>query len=154
MHVWLEAGLCIGNNTLHEHLVELRFKKCTFDAGVYYKMGDNNKFSLTVSVDAIVIAADPRDVEKVVEALGKQFKLRDLGRVKHLLGIEINFVPGKILCISQTAYIERMLKKFGMDDAKSVRSPQMHNEPTTRVKKGPKLINDPKLPFREIIGSL
>ncbi|GMF18665.1 unnamed protein product [Phytophthora fragariaefolia] len=150
----LKQASRIWNNTLHTQLVELEFRKCTFDAGVYYKMGDHNKIFLTVYVDDIVIAADPRDVKKVVEALGKKFKIKNLGRVKYLLGMEINYVPGKILCISQTAYIERLLKKFGMADAKAVRSPQMHNEPTLRIETNPELINDPTIPFREMVGSL
>ncbi|GMF22868.1 unnamed protein product [Phytophthora fragariaefolia] len=124
----LKQASRIWNNTLHTHLVELEFRKCTFDAGV--------------------------DVKKVVEALGKKYKIKNLGRVKYLLGMEINYVPGKILCISQTAYIERLLKKFGMADAKAVRSPQMHNEPTLRIETNPELINDPTIPFREMVGSL
>ncbi|GMF60992.1 unnamed protein product [Phytophthora fragariaefolia] len=150
----LKQASRIWNNTLHTHLVELEFKKCTFDAGVYYKMGDHNKIFLSVYVDDIVITADPRDVKKVVEALGKKYNIKNLGRVKYLLGVEINYVPGKILCISQTAYIERLLKKFGMADAKAVRSPQMHNEPTLRIETNPELINDPTIPFREMVGSL
>ncbi|POM77698.1 putative transposable element [Phytophthora palmivora] len=59
-----------------------------------------------------------------------------------------------MLCISQTAYIDRMLKKFGLADAKSVRSPQMHSKPTLRVEGNPKSISDPALPFREMVGSL
>lgn len=47
-----------------------------------------------------------------------------------------------------------MLQKFRMADAKSVRSLQMHNEPIMRVEKNRKLINDPALPFREMVGSL
>ncbi|POM69565.1 Integrase catalytic core protein [Phytophthora palmivora] len=144
----------IWNNTLHKHLMMIGFKKYTFDAGVYWKVGDYNKIYLTVYVDDIVIAADPRDIVKVVDALSRKFRLKDLGRVKHLLGMEINYKPGKLLCISQTAYIERMLAKFGLAAAKLVRSPQYHNERTLPIEKDPKLINDATVPFREMVGSL
>lgn len=60
----------------------------------------------------------------------------------------------EILCISQTAYIEGMLEKFGLAVAKPVRSPQMQNESTLRVEKDAKLINDAELPIRKIVGSL
>lgn len=116
--------------------------------------GEHNKIFLTVYVDDIVIVTDSRDITEVVNALAQKFRLKDLGRVKHLLGMEINYRPGKMLYISQTAYVERMLEKFGLAAAKPVRSPQMQNEPTLRVEKNPKLINDVALPFREMVGSL
>ncbi|POM58564.1 putative transposable element [Phytophthora palmivora] len=141
----LKQASRIWNNTLHKHLMMIGFKKCTFDAGVYWKVGDYNKIYLTVYVDDIVIAADPRDIVKVVAALSRKFRLKDLGRVKHLLGMEINYKPGKLLCISQTAYIERMLVKFGLAAAKPRTLP---------IEKDPKLINDATVPFREMVGSL
>ncbi|POM62996.1 Integrase catalytic core protein [Phytophthora palmivora] len=150
----LKQASRIWNNTLHQHLVEIGFKKCTFDAGVHWKMGNFNKTFLTVYVDDIIIAAYPRDIENVVTALANKFRLKDLGLVRHLLGMIITLIPGKMLCISQTAYIDRMLKKFGLADAKSVRSPRMHNEPTLRVEGNSKLINDSAQPFREMVGSL
>ncbi|OWZ03552.1 polyprotein [Phytophthora megakarya] len=150
----LKQASRVWNNTLHNHLITIGFKKCTFDAGVYWKVGVHNKIFLTVYVDDIVIAANAKDIAGVVAALGTKFKLKDLGRVKHLLGMEINYKPGEILCISQTAYIDRMLQRFGLATAKSVRSPQMQNEPTLPVEKKTKFINDADLPFREMVGSL
>ncbi|KAE9286766.1 hypothetical protein PR003_g26230 [Phytophthora rubi] len=150
----LKQASRIWNNTLHEHLIAVGFKKCAFDAGVYWKAGEYNKIFLTVYVDDILIAADSRDIAIVVKALGEKFKLKNLGRVKHLLGMEINYQPGNMLCLSQTSYVERMLEKFGLAEAKPVRSPQMHNEGTLPVEKDPRRINDPDLPFREIAGSL
>ncbi|POM81882.1 Integrase catalytic core protein [Phytophthora palmivora] len=123
----------IWNNTLHKHLIMIGFKY---------------KIYLTVYVDDIVIAADPRDIVKV------KFRLKDLGRVKHLLGIEINYKPGKLLCISQTAYLERMLAKCGLAEAKPVRSPQFHNERTLPIEKDLKLVSDAAVPFREMVGPL
>ncbi|POM63401.1 LOW QUALITY PROTEIN: Polyprotein [Phytophthora palmivora] len=150
----LKQAYRIWNNTLHKHPMMIGFKKCTFDAGVYWKLGDYNKIYLTVYVDDIVIVADPRDIVKVVDALSRKFRLKDVGRVKHFLGMEINYKPGKLLCISQTAYSERMLAKFGLAAAKPVRSPQFHNERTLPIEKDPKLINVATVPFREMVGSL
>ncbi|OWY94108.1 hypothetical protein PHMEG_00036258 [Phytophthora megakarya] len=129
----------IWNNTLHKDLIATGFKKCIFDAVVYWKIGEHNKIFLTVYVDDILIAADPRDIPYVIAALGEKFKLKDLGRVRHLLEMEINYKSGKLLCISQTTYIERMLDKFGLAEAGSVRSPQFHHEPTIRVEKKPRI---------------
>ncbi|POM77640.1 putative transposable element [Phytophthora palmivora] len=150
----LKQASRIWNQTLHKHFLELGFEKCTFDAGIYYKKGDKNMIYVTVYVDDLVIVGETDDINKLVKELGATYPLKDLGRVRFLLGMEINFEPGKMLCISQTAYVDRLLKKFGLTDAKPVRSPQMQNEPTLPVEKNYALINDPKLPFREMIGSL
>lgn len=150
----LKQASRIWNQTLHKHLEALGFQKCTFDAGIYWKRGDNNIIYVTVYVDDLVIVGDTADIDKVVKDLGAKFKLKDLGRVRFLLGMEINYEPEKMLCIPQTSYVERLLEKFGMAEARTVRSPQMQNEPTLKVEKEPALINDPKLPFREIVGSL
>ncbi|OWZ20789.1 hypothetical protein PHMEG_0004764 [Phytophthora megakarya] len=55
--------------------------------------------------------------------------------------MEIIHKFGEILCISQTAYIDRMLQRFRLAAAKSVRSSQMQTEPTIPVQ-STKFIND------------
>ncbi|KAG2850307.1 hypothetical protein PC113_g16905 [Phytophthora cactorum] len=139
---------------MHAYLVQLKFTQCVFDAGVYYRQGAYGMIYLTVYVDDIVIAAKPMDIQVVVQELGAKFALKDLGRVKHLLGMEINFIPGVIACLSQTACVERLATRFNMQNMKGVRSPQQHNErmPTTETNKA--RINSNKLPYRELIGSL
>ncbi|KAE8902883.1 hypothetical protein PF003_g12850 [Phytophthora fragariae] len=109
---------------------------------------------LTVYVDDIIIAAKSADIDIVVHELATKFEVKDLGRVKHLLGMEINFEPGVILCMSQTAYVERMASRFRLDKAKAVRSPQMHNERMPEIEKDKSKINADTLPYREMIGSL
>ncbi|OWZ17882.1 LOW QUALITY PROTEIN: Gag-pol Polyprotein [Phytophthora megakarya] len=112
----LKQASQLWNNTFHNHLITIGFKKCIFDADVYWKVETHNKNFLTVHVDDIVIAADAKDIAGVVAALGADFKLKGLSRVKYLLGMEINYKP---------AYIDRMFEKFELAAAKSVRSPQM-----------------------------
>ncbi|KAG2883847.1 hypothetical protein PC116_g25399 [Phytophthora cactorum] len=97
---------------------------------------------LTVYVDGIVIAAKLSDIEIVARELSAKLEVKDLGRVKHLLGMEINFKPGVILCTSQTAYVERLASRFRMKNARTVRSPQMHNERMPAIEKDTSKIND------------
>jgi hypothetical protein len=144
----------IWNDTLHKVLIELGFMQCTFDAGVYWRRRAGRVVFLTVYVDDIVIAGVPADIDAVVGELAARFKLKNLGRVHHLLGMEVNNKPGRMLCLSQTAYIERLAEKFGLTSAKPGRSPQFHHEKTTKIERDLAKINDPKLPYREIVGSL
>ncbi|OWZ05488.1 RxLR effector protein [Phytophthora megakarya] len=59
-----------------------------------------------------------------------------------------------MLCLSQKAYIERLAEKYGLSTSKPVRSPQHHHEKTANIETNGKKVNDPKLPYREIVGSL
>jgi hypothetical protein len=150
----LKQASKIWNDLLHKVLIEIGFVQCTFDAGVYWRRRAGRVVFLTVYVDDIVIAGVPADIDEVVGALAARFKLKGLGSVSHLLGMEVNYRPGRMLCLSQTAYIERLAEKFGLTSARSVRSPQFHHEKITKIERDIAKINDPKLPYREIVGSL
>jgi hypothetical protein len=57
-------------------------------------------------------------------ALGKYFKVKDLGEVKFLLGIEVirNRQTGHIE-LSQQAYINQLLKRFNLQGVKPASTP-------------------------------
>ncbi|KAE9029193.1 Retrovirus-related Pol polyprotein from transposon TNT 1-94 [Phytophthora rubi] len=150
----LKQASKIWSDTLKTFLLELGFKQCAFDVGVFWRMGGKAVVFLTVYVDDIVIAAKSDDYKIVIKQLAAKFEVKDLGRVKHLLGMEVSYEPGHMITMVQTAYIERMAQRFGLADARPAPSPQMHHEPTTPVEKAMAMINDPKLPYREIVGSL
>ena len=75
--------------------------------------------------------------------------MTDLGKLRMFLGIEINRSDDGMF-LSQQVYTRQILKKFGMEECKAVRTPMV-------IKPG----NDggenesvPEKPFRELIGSL
>jgi hypothetical protein len=109
---------------------------------------------VTVYVDDLLIAGKKEDIESVIGEISEKFALKNLGRVKHLLAMEVNYVPGKLLCISQTAYIDRVLERFGMGEARPAASPQMQNEKMPPIELDENKTNDPKFPFRELVGAL
>lgn len=71
------------------------------------------------------IVGKTEDIDEVIKELSRKFALKNLGRVKHTLAMEVNYIPGEVLCLSQTVYIDRVLKRFGMSVAHSVGSPLM-----------------------------
>ncbi|OWZ12030.1 Transposable element [Phytophthora megakarya] len=88
---------------------------------------------LTVYVDDILLAGISADTEQVIKQLALHFKLKPLGRIRHRLGMEINYLPGCKLCLSQKASIERLAEKYGLSIAKPVHSPQYHHEKTANI---------------------
>ncbi|KAE9007221.1 hypothetical protein PF005_g14420 [Phytophthora fragariae] len=124
----LKQASRIWNDTLHKCLTEIGFTQCTYDLGIYWKQGRVSVVYLTVYVDDLLLAGKMEDISVVILELAKKFKLKDLGRVHNFLGMEVNYKLGSFICLSQTAYIERLAEKFGLASARPVRSPQMHNE--------------------------
>lgn len=109
---------------------------------------------VTVYVDDLVIAAIVENTKLVISELEHKFKLQDLGSVNLLLGMEITYIPGHAMWISQRGYIEKILKRFQMDQCRAVATPQAVGElplPATSDEEG---VNNTSLPYREIVSCL
>ena len=52
----------------------------------------------------------PEELLKTAEYLKKEFEMKDLGKTKYCLGLEIEHKSDRIL-IHQSAYIEKILKR-------------------------------------------
>ena len=150
----LKQAARLWYQTLHARLVEQGFQRCAYDVGLYYQYVDQRIVLVTVYVDDMLIIGTPSDIDNIIAGLRERFVLKDLGRVSYLLGMEVHYRPGVILCLSQTAYIDRMLLQFQMDQAKTVRSPQMQNEKMLVKETDINKINDPNVPYRELVGEL
>ena len=63
-------------------------------------------------------------LEQIKQDICQTFDVKDLGKLHHFLGMKIvqNDATGDVW-MGQPAYIERVLKKYGMQDAKSVSTP-------------------------------
>jgi hypothetical protein len=103
--------------------VEIGFRRCAFDVGLYVRYIDGRVVLVTVYVDDMMVIGKPHDIDGVIEELRQKFVMKDLGRVKHLLSMEIHYEPGVMLCLSQSPYIDRVLDQFGMSSASTVGSP-------------------------------
>ncbi|KAI9177172.1 hypothetical protein LWI28_011928 [Acer negundo] len=58
----------------------------------------------------------PRELQKTAEYFKKEFKMKDLGKKKYCLCLEIEHGSNGIL-VHQSAYTEKILKRFHMDNA-------------------------------------
>jgi hypothetical protein len=96
--------------------------------GLYVKHIDGRIVQVTVYVDDMVIVGKTSDINAVVEALQRKFTMKDLGRVRYLLSMEIHYEHVLMLCPLHTVYIKRLLTQFQMEMARSVGSPKMHND--------------------------
>ena len=80
---------------------------------------------LTLYVDDILtIGKDPTLVEQKKKELKERFEIIDMREVSRILGMEVtgDYDEGT-LAITQTAYVDIILERFGMQDANAAQSP-------------------------------
>ncbi|KAF3653611.1 putative auxin-induced in root cultures protein 12-like [Capsicum annuum] len=113
---------------------------------------------LVVYMDDINLIGTPEEVQKAIEYLKKEFELEDLGKIKLCLDLQIEHLADGIF-IHQTAYTQKVLKRFYMDKAYPlstpivVRSLDVSKDPLRPLEEGKEIL-DPKVPYLNAIGAL
>ncbi|OMO51796.1 Reverse transcriptase, RNA-dependent DNA polymerase [Corchorus capsularis] len=106
-------------------MVSHLFKRTATDPCVYFRSFGNNFIILLLYVDdMLIVGQDVELISKLKDDLSRSFDMKDLGPAKQILGMDIirDRKAGK-LWLSQEKYVERILKRFNMQDAKSVSTP-------------------------------
>ncbi|GKV35094.1 hypothetical protein SLEP1_g43407 [Rubroshorea leprosula] len=88
-------------------------------------LGDGSWVYLLLYVDGMLIAAKSMlIIDDLKKQLSGEFKMKDLGAAKKILGMEIHRDhKGGKLFLSQKKYIEKVLERFGLHEAKAVTTP-------------------------------
>lgn len=137
------------NKMLDDFLIKNDFSQNPSDHCVYSKQTGGEKIILIVWVDDLLIAAsDSQTLRNVKRMLEERFKMKDLGKLTHFLGIDFAQGDGEIK-MNQKRSIIKILERFDMINCKPRSTPcenkmQFDNE-GERV--------DPKL-YREVVGSV
>ena len=101
------------------------FQENIEDNCVYAKFKDEKYIFLVLYVDDILLASS--DVNLLLETkkfLSSKFDMKDLGEASFVLGIEIHRDRGKeVLGLSQKAYLEKVLRKYSMQNCKPSPAP-------------------------------
>ena len=102
------------------------FRRSSYDNCVYFKrLSDGTSMYLLLYVDDMLVAASNMiEIKKVKKQLSSEFDMKDLGAAKRILGIEIiRDRPNGKLYLSQRAFTEKVLSRFGMQKARPVFTP-------------------------------
>ncbi|CAH9069617.1 unnamed protein product [Cuscuta europaea] len=143
----------------HQVILSFGFKMNDVDDCVYHKFSGSNFFFLVLYVDDILLATnDIGMLHETKRFLSKYFEMKDLGEASFVLGIEILRERSQgILRLSQRNYVDKVLKRFGMEDCRPGDTP---------VSKGDKFSLDQfpkpnleiqemkKIPYASVVGSL
>nr|KYP55779.1 Retrovirus-related Pol polyprotein from transposon TNT 1-94 [Cajanus cajan] len=128
-------------NQLSEYLLQEGYKKDPICPCIFIKRSKNRFVIIVVYVDDINIIGTLEELSKVIDCLKKEFEIKDLGRTKFCLGLQVEYLENGIL-VHQEAYITRMLKRFYMDKSRPL--PQEKDEE----------ILGPEVPYLSAIGAL
>ncbi|KAJ9566645.1 hypothetical protein OSB04_002611 [Centaurea solstitialis] len=111
-----------------ERIKEFGFAKSKFEPCVYTKFSGSIVTFLVLYVDDILlIGNDVPTLQSVKSLLSKCFQMKDLGEAAYILGIKIYRNRSKrLIGLSQSTYIDKILKKFRMDESKKGFIPMQH----------------------------
>jgi len=103
------------------------FKLNVYDKCVYSKFHDGKGFLICLYVDDMLIfGTDINEIENTKSFLYNNFDMKDLGVADVILGITITRDDNNI-SLSQSHYIDKVLKKFGYFDCQSISTPFNQN---------------------------
>ncbi|EOY00276.1 Cysteine-rich RLK (RECEPTOR-like protein kinase) 8, putative [Theobroma cacao] len=141
------------NAKLTASIVKYGFKQSTSDYSLFTMRTINGDFvALLVHVDDIFIASNSTQTEfDVKNFLSSQFKLKDLGKVKYFLGLEVARSPEGI-SICQRKYTLDLLEEYGLLGPKPVSTPIDYNHRLSKVSEGNELVDATS--YRQLVGKL
>ncbi|GJS77072.1 retrotransposon protein, putative, ty1-copia subclass [Tanacetum coccineum] len=109
----------------HEVMSKFQFKKNAVDQCIYLKLSGSKFVILVLYVDDIILASN--DLNMLYETkrfLSENFEMKDLGEASNVIGIEIYRDRSRgILGLSQRAYIDKILKKYNMQNCSPTVAP-------------------------------
>lgn len=147
------------NLRFDEAVKEFGFIKNEDEPCVYKKVSGSHIVFLVLYVDDIlIIGNDIPSLQAVKTWLGKCFSMKDLGDAAYILGIRIyRDRSRKMLGLSQSTYIDKVLKRFSMQEAKRGNLPVTHGVKISKAQ-CPKSQDDEermrKIPYASAIGSI
>ncbi|KAL5779849.1 hypothetical protein ACOSQ2_010586 [Xanthoceras sorbifolium] len=145
-------------NRLSQYLIKEGYNNDIVCPCIFIKKSESGFAIVAVYVNDMNLIGTSEELLKTAEYLKREFEIKDLGKTKYCLGLENEHKPNGIL-IHQSAYVEKILKRFNMDNAYPlstsmvVRSLDLKKDPF-RPKEDDKKILGPEVPYLNAIGAL
>ena len=111
------------NNAFKEFMLSLGFVQSDADPCVFIRVLNDKLAIVTVHVDDLILLTETE--EEMIDLktnLANPFKMKDMGILHYCLGVSVTIKDG-VLQISQEQYIGKILRKYKLQDCKTVSTP-------------------------------
>lgn len=107
---------------LSKSLIKQGFHNSLANSSLFVLTQGHDLVYVLVYVDDILITRTNSVLVDIIQSLGSDFALKDLGTLHYFLGIEVVSTPTGLV-LSQTKYATELLLKAGMDSCRPCDSP-------------------------------
>jgi hypothetical protein len=148
----------IWYNLLKEFFLNKGYSNSDDCPCVFIRRSTTGFYIISVYVDDLNIIGQTKDIDEACNHLKTEFKMKDLGRTKFSLGLQLENLQTSIL-VHQSAYAQKVLERFNMDKAYSTRTPivvralEKETNPFSSKEEGEEVLR-PKYPYLSVIGAL
>jgi hypothetical protein len=112
---------------LRDFLISNAFKVGKSDCTLFTKTCNGDLFVCQIYVDDIIFySTNQKSYEEFSRVMKQKFELSMMGELTYFLGFQVKQLKDDIF-ISQMKYTQDLLKKFGMKDAKPIKTPMGTN---------------------------
>jgi hypothetical protein len=147
------------NLRFDEEVKKFDFVRCEEEPCVYRKTSGSAIAFLILYVDDILLLGnDIPMLQKAKSSLSKVFSMKDLGEAVYILGIKIYRDRSKrLIGLSQSTYIDKVLNRFSMQDSKKGYLPMNHGAQLSKTQ-CPSTTDEQsimsRVPYASAIGSI
>ncbi|KAD2805852.1 hypothetical protein E3N88_39229 [Mikania micrantha] len=145
-------------NRLSEYLISQGYTNNLICPCVFIRKTTSGYVIIAVYVDDLNIIGTHKEIHEAIVLLKKEFEMKDLGKTKYCLDLQIEHLNNGIL-VHQSTYTEKLLKRFNMDKANPlstpmfVRSLNVDNDPFRPCEDNEEVLG-PEIPYLSAIGAL
>lgn len=119
----LKQANCQWNSTLTESLLKEGFTQSTVDPSLFIKDKEEVFITLAIYVDDVILASNSeKAIKDIKNYLDKCFSIKDLGRLKYIMGLEVARNNNGIH-LYQRKYTLDLLAEYGFLDSKPCSTP-------------------------------
>lgn len=142
------------NARVNEVLSELGYNKSNHESCLFIKKDKNLLTLVALYVDDFfVFSNDCGSVEFLKSKLSSEFDIKDLGEAKQCLGVRISRdYKNNVIFLDQENYIDQVLKNFGMENCKVVKTPMENKVNFGNITESNTDLSN--VPYQKLIGSL
>ncbi|GJT71912.1 retrovirus-related pol polyprotein from transposon TNT 1-94 [Tanacetum coccineum] len=121
------------------------------DNTLFTKKKDSNIIIVQIYVDDIIFGSTCQEMcDDFAKIMHDEFEMSMMGELNFFLGLQIKQLEDGIF-FNQSKYIKEMLKKFGLEDSKPMKTPMSTETKLTKDEEGESVDNTK---YRGMIGSL